>query len=69
MRNLSIVYDDVRMRRKSEDNIFAFISVRDQSSIRQLLKGGIIVQGKKLRVFNQEKKSDSRDSRYWLKEK
>lgn len=49
------------MKRKSEDNIFAFISVRDPTSIRQLVKGGLYIQGKKLRVFNQDRRSDSRN--------
>lgn len=46
------------MKRKSEDNIFAFISIKDPYSIRRLVKGGLNIQGKKLRVFNKEKRSD-----------
>lgn len=55
MRNLDIVYDDIRLKRKSEDNIFAFISIRDPYSIRRLVKGGLNIQGKNLESLIKKK--------------
>ncbi len=58
LREMKVDFDNIRLRRKGEDNIFAFMTVKDPTSLRFLLKNGMTVHGKKIRVYMNEKRQD-----------
>jgi hypothetical protein len=46
-----ILYDSLNLKKKSEDNVFAFVEISDSESFKQLLSNGLKIDGKKIRVY------------------
>jgi hypothetical protein len=46
-----ILYDSLNLKKKSEDNVFAFVEISDSESFQQLLNNGLKIDGKKIRAY------------------
>ena len=46
-----ILYDSLNLKKKSEDNVFAFVEISDSESFNQLLNNGLKIDGKKIRAY------------------
>jgi len=51
LRDMKVEFDSLRLIKKSETNVFAFVSFSDSSSLRFLVKNGVTINGTRIRAF------------------
>jgi len=48
---MKVEFDSLRLIKKSETNVFAFVAFSDPSSLRFFIKNGVTINGNRIRAY------------------